>query len=70
MIEKVLRYDGIPRRCDIRLRTAVESKIAEALALVETLGADPLRTDAVNHLDKARETVADYIDSQLIQIQG
>lgn len=70
MIEKVLRYDGIPRRVDIRLRTAAETKIAEALALVETLGADPLLTDAVTRLNEAREKVADYIDSQLVQIQG
>lgn len=50
------------RRCDIERMTQVEKHLYEAVLLIESLGADTRLTDAVVHLAKARESVADFID--------
>jgi len=39
-----------------------EGLIFDALVGVESMGADPLLTDAVVLLEKARSKVADYVD--------
>jgi hypothetical protein len=54
--------DEIPRRNQINRWTAAERLIDAAVQEVEAVGADVRLTDAVNLLQAARESVADYID--------
>lgn len=58
-----LRPDGIPRRCDITLDTPAESAIRAAIAAVEAAVAHPRMTDAVVLLQKAKDAVADAVES-------
>lgn len=51
-----------PRRGRIELNTPAELAIRAAVRAVEEVGADPLLTEAVVLLDRAREHLADYID--------
>lgn len=55
---------NIPRRARLDLNTKAELAIHNAVQEVEKAGADPKLTDAINLLQKARELVADYVDSQ------
>ena len=54
--------NNIPRRNDMSQWVEAEGLIFDALVGVESMGADPLLTDAVVLLEKARSKVADYVD--------
>lgn len=56
---------GMPRRCDVRLRTPAEVAIYAAIEAVENIGADPRLTHAVMSLTSAAEAVGDYIEDEL-----
>jgi len=56
------RPDGFPTRADMRLMSAAELEIFNAVHTVESLGADKALTDAVNLLHQARDRVADYLE--------
>jgi hypothetical protein len=53
---------GFPRRACLDEMTPAEIVIRNALIEVEKLPGDVRLTDAVNLLDAARESVADYVD--------
>lgn len=50
------------RRCDILRHSPAEKAIYEAMGKLEEMPADPLLTDAVVFLQRAKDRVADYID--------
>lgn len=50
------------RRIQTNLYTPAEKAIAEAMRVVEEMGADVRLTDAVILLDKAKNRVADFVD--------
>lgn len=54
--------NGIPRRNRVDLLTPVEVSIHRAMLEVEDMPADPLLTDAVTSLEKAKNKVADFIE--------
>lgn len=54
----------IRRRNRIDQYTAAELAIREAMLKVEAAGCDPLLTEAITLLDKAKERVADYVDRE------
>jgi len=54
--------EEIPRRIDRQRMNMAELAISEAIAVTETVGADPRLTDAVVLLSAARDSVADYVD--------
>ena len=54
----------IPRRMRIDLYTPAELAIRNAVLAVEEMPADIRLTDAVVLLQKAKEKVADYVDSE------
>lgn len=56
--------DSIPRRIRIDLMTPAELAIRDAVIAVEEVGADPLLTEAVILLQRAREKVADFVDRE------
>jgi hypothetical protein len=56
------------RRIRLDLQTPAEAKIREAIAEVEKTGADEKLTQAITHLSKAQELVADYIDENLKKV--
>lgn len=56
---------NIPRRSFIHLLTPAEFSIREAMIAVEAAGCDPMLTDVVNLLQKARDKMADYVDREL-----
>jgi hypothetical protein len=56
--------EGFSRRNRLDLNTPAELSIYNAIQEVEKVGADIKLTEAVNMLSKARELVADYIDSK------
>jgi hypothetical protein len=51
-----------PRRIHLQSISEAERILFDAAAEVETMGADPLLTDAVNLIHAARAAVADYVD--------
>lgn len=55
--------DQIPRRNRVDLHTPAEKAIHEAMAEVEKLPADVRLTDAIILLEKAKQCVSDYVDS-------
>ncbi len=55
----------IPRRIRMDLMTPAELAITHAIGEVEKAGADVKLTEAVITLSKARDLVADFIDSTL-----
>lgn len=57
-------YVIIPRRCRVDLATPAESKIREAMQIVEELGCDPSLTDAIVLLEGALKKVSDFVDDQ------
>ena len=57
-----LSDNGFPRRNRIDLYTPAESAIAEAIAVVESLGCHTLLTEAVCLLSRAKEAVADFVE--------
>ena len=57
-----LREDGFPSRNDVTLDTPAEFAIRTAIAAVEGAGAHPLLTEAVILLQKAKETVSDWVE--------
>lgn len=59
--------DYMTRRIRIDLLAPAEIAIVKALEAVEALGAAPTLTDAVSHLQEAREHVADYVDEHVVQ---
>lgn len=52
----------IPRRAQIDHMTTAEKSIRKAVEEVELMGANPKLTEAVVHLSKAFELIADYTD--------
>ena len=56
-----LGYDPL-RRCDTLRQTKAEAAILEAMRHVEAMPADTRLTDAVTLLDRARASVADFVD--------
>jgi hypothetical protein len=57
------RADGFPRRACVYLHTPAELAISKAIDEVEKLPAHEWETEAVLLLDKARERVADLVES-------
>ncbi len=55
----------IPRRIRLDLNTPAELAIYNAMQEVENVGADVKLTEAVILLSKARDLVADYVDSKI-----
>ena len=62
---KESKMNDTPRRIRLDMMTPAELAIRHALLLVEALGAAPTLTDAVSHLQSAREHVADYVDGHV-----
>lgn len=60
---RVTMTSDIPRRNQIDLYSRAELAIRNAMLAVESMPADVLLTEAVVMLEKAKEKVADYIDS-------
>lgn len=56
--------NGIPRRNRLDLNSATESAIRKSMEYVEDMGAHPILTDAIMHLDAAFNLVADYIEGR------
>lgn len=56
--------DEIPRRIRLDKFTPAERAIWDAIQAVEVVGADPLLTEAVILLGKAKDKVADYVDRE------
>jgi len=54
--------NGFPRRQCRNQMTPAELAIANAMEEVEMVGANPHLTDAIIALEKARDSVADYVD--------
>lgn len=57
--------DEIPRRNKLDKYTPAELAIRDAIQVVEAVGADPLLTEAVILLGRAKDKVADYVDREL-----
>ncbi len=55
---------GIPRRACVDRMTPAELAIREAIRVVEEAGGDPLLTEAVNLLQKAKDKVSDFVDTK------
>lgn len=55
---------GIPRRNRLDLNSPTESAIKKSMEYVEDMGAHPILTDAIVHLDAAFNLVADYIEGR------
>lgn len=53
---------GLP--IDLNFHTAAEKAITDAIYAVEAAGASPALTDAVVLLGKARDRVADHVESK------
>lgn len=62
------KYEEIPRRCFIDKNTEAEKAIRNAMAEVEKVGADVKLTEVVVLLEKARNILGDYVDSELLEI--
>jgi hypothetical protein len=57
------RPDGLPTRIDIQWMTPAEVAIRNAMLAVENAGGSVALTDAVTLLSKARDRVADHVES-------
>lgn len=62
LMSKVANF---PRRNCMWLKTPSETALQNALQSVEELGADGKLTEAIEHISKAQELVADFIDADL-----
>jgi len=51
-----------PRRASLPHNVNAELEIRKAIAVVESLGADPLLTNAVVRLQEALDNVSDFVD--------
>lgn len=58
------RPDGISTRCDRQFMSDAELAISAAMAEVEKAGASTALTDAVMLLSKARDRVADHVETE------
>jgi hypothetical protein len=58
-----LRADGFPTRACLELMSDAERAIYNAVQAVEAVGASPALTEAVILLQKARDIVADHVES-------
>ena len=58
-------YKNTQRKNYLYLLTPAETAIVRAMEAVESVGADPRLTDAINLLSSAKDKVAEYIDSEL-----
>lgn len=56
--------NGIPRRNRLDLNSPTESAIRKSMEYVEDMGAHPILTNAIMHLDAAFNLVADYIEGR------
>jgi hypothetical protein len=54
--------NGFARRNRLDLNSPVELSIRAAMHAVEQIGAEPLLTEALNLLIRAREMVSDYVE--------
>jgi hypothetical protein len=54
--------NGISRRAHVEHRTELETEICELIGKIEDLGAHPLLTDVVVHLDNAFNALADWVE--------
>ena len=61
MIE-ITGCDPFPRRNRVDLMTAEELAIFSTMRMIEKSGTDPLLTEAVTLLERARHLLADYIE--------
>jgi hypothetical protein len=61
------RPDGLPTRIDMNWMTPAELAISDAMLAVEKAGASVALTDAVTMLSKARDRVADHVESDAAQ---
>lgn len=52
----------VPRRCRMDLMNPAELAILNAMREVENMTADVRLTNAVNFLQKAKDSVADFLD--------
>ncbi len=59
-----LRSDGFPSRSDQSLMSPAELEITSAMLAVEAAGASAALTEAVTLLGRARERVADHMESR------
>ena len=58
-----LREDGWPTRADIRYDTDAERLCRITVRIVESMGASVPLTNAVIHLEAARQSIADHVES-------
>lgn len=56
--------NDIPRRIMLPLNTTSELAIHNAVQEIESMGADVRLTNAIIHLQKAKELVSDYVDEK------
>lgn len=56
---------NIPRRSYMHKWVPAEKAIFDAMLAVEYMPADPILTEAICLLQKARDKVADYVDAQI-----
>lgn len=57
--------DDVPRRSRLDLVTDEEKDIFDLTQKIEALGAHPLLTEVVTKLQEARDTLADWVESEL-----
>lgn len=62
------RDDGFPTRADIRYDTDAERLCRILLKLVEGMGADVSLTNAVVHIDAARNCIADFVEGAAVPV--
>jgi hypothetical protein len=58
-------YENTSRKNYLYLLTPAETAIVLAIAAVESAGADPRLTDAINLLSSAKDKVAEFVDDEL-----
>lgn len=61
-LPKVAGRYGLSRRVQRDHQHEAERQIGDVMQAVEVLGADPLLTDAVIHLQKARDLVSNWLE--------
>ena len=59
-----MEHEQPPRRMRLDLMTPAELSITNAMQEVEKIGANVKITDALIHLQKARDLISDFIDNE------
>lgn len=62
-----VREDGVPRRNDLSLNTPLELKFIELNNLIEKLGAHTRLTDTQVLLSQAKDALADFLESEVVE---